>query len=423
MSEGLNNIVENIRVSLGKLGGRAGSAAGRLAERAHGAKLGIIALSIAGIGGYALYNHPPLQSVGRGEVGLRVNQLTGAGTEVRDGAVLVIPGLHELRRFSLRDQIYRPEGGASAEGSAPFQTVEGLSIGVDITVRYALDPSRIAAIARALPEDIGGEVVQPAVQGVLYKTLARYTVREIFSTKRPEIQQAIEGELKPLLEKDGIKLQAVLMGKIDLPRDYKAGMEKLLAEELSSEKMRYTLELREKQVKQTELEALADKVRRETAATAAGEEQIIAAKAQAEAMKHVLPFKQKQIEQRGLEAEAEKVARIKSAEANSQARQIEATGEAESRRKLADAEAYRQERIGKIASEQLARDGALIQKNPLLIQKTLADKLSDKISVIIAPPPADGGFIGNTLLGAGRQGRAMPVSQNVDDETVQPEGQ
>jgi len=423
MSERLNTIVENIRYSLGKLGSRAGSAAGHLAERAHGAKAGIIALSIAGIGGYALYNHPPLQSVGRGEVGLRVNQLTGAGTEVRDGAVLVIPGLHELRRFSLRDQIYRPEGGASAEGSAPFQTVEGLSIGVDITVRYALDPSRIAAMARALPEDIGGEVVQPAVQGVLYKTLARYTVREIFSTKRPEIQQAIEGELKPLLEKDGIKLQAVLMGKIDLPRDYKAGMEKLLAEELSSEKMRYTLELKEKQVKQSELEAQADKVRRETAASAAGEEQIIAAKAQAEAMKHVLPFKQKQIEQRGLEAEAEEIARIKSAEANSQARQIEATGEAESRRKLADAEAYRQERIGKIASEQLARDGALIQKNPLLIQKTLADKLSDKISVIIAPPPADGGFIGNTLLGAGRQGRAMPVSQNVDDETVQQEGQ
>jgi len=423
MSERLNNIVENIRYSLGKLGSRAGAAAGQLAERAHGARLGIIALSIAGIGGYALYNHPPMQSVGRGEVALRINQLTGAGTEVRDGAVLVIPGLHELRRFSLRDQIYRPEGGASAEGSAPFQTVEGLSIGVDITVRYALDPSRIAVMARALPEDIGGEVVQPAVEGVLYKTLARYTVREIFSTKRPEIQQAIESELKPLLERDGIKLQAVLMGKIDLPRDYKAGMERLLAEELSSERMRYTLELKEKQVKQTELEAQADKVRRETAATAAGEEQIIAAKAQAEAMKHVLPFKQKQIEQRALEAEAEKISRIKNAEANAQARQIEAAGEAESRRKLADAEAYRQERIGKIASEQLARDGALIQKNPLLIQKTLADKLSDKISVIIAPPPSDGGFIGNTLLGAGRQGRAMPVGHNVDDEAVQQEEQ
>jgi regulator of protease activity HflC (stomatin/prohibitin superfamily) len=419
MSERIDTVVDNLRQSLGSAAGRAGGAAAHLVGRMQRARLGIIALSIAAIGGYAAYSHPPMQSVGRGEVGIRVNQLSGDATEVREGAVLVIPGLHELRRFSLRDQIYRPAGGESAEGAAPFQTVEGLSIGVDISVRYALDANRIASMARALPEDIGGEVVQPAVQGVLYKTLARYTVREIFSTRRQEIKDSIEGELKPLLARDGIKLQAVLMGKVDLPADYKAGMEKLLAEELATEKMRYTLELKEKQVKQTDLEAQADKVRREKAAEAAGEEQIIAAKAQAEAMKHVLPFKQKQIEQRGLEAEAEKITRIKGAEAAAQARQIEAAGEAESRRKLADAEAYRQDRLGKIASEQLARDGALLSKNPLLIQKTMADKLSDKISVIIAPPPADGGFIGSALLGGGKVARTAPAQDVVADQEEQ----
>jgi len=57
----------------------------------------------------------------------------------------------------------------------------------------------------------------------------------------------------------------------------------------------------------------------------------------------------------------------------------------------------------------------LISKNPLLIQKTLADKLSDKISVIIAPPPTDGGFIGATLLGSGRNGRSQAASQAASD--------
>ena len=187
--------------------------------------------------------------------------------------------------------------------------------------------------------------------------------------------------------------------------------------------MRYTLELKEKQVRQTELEAQADKVRRETSAQAAAEEQIIAAKAQAEAMKHVLPFKQKQIEQRSLEAEAEKISRIKTAEGTAQARRIEASGEADSRKNLADAEAYRQDRIGKITSEQLARDGALISKNPLLIQKTMADKLSDKITVIIAPPPSDGGFIGSTLLGAGKQNTAQKVRTAVAADTTTESGQ
>jgi hypothetical protein len=42
----------------------------------------------------------------------------------------------------------------------------------------------------------------------------------------------------------------------------------------------------------------------------------------------------------------------------------------------------------------------LIARYPLLIQKTLADKLSDKVQVIIAPTPAAGQFLGSTLIGA-----------------------
>lgn len=397
MKERLFATLSGLGASLGrggrKLASLGGDATCRLGGGLYRARVGIIALSIAGIGAYGLYKQPPMKTVGRGEIGVRINQFTGDTVEMREGAVLVLPGLHRLRRFPLRDQLYRPDM------RDQFQTVEGLSIGVDVTIRYALDPARITSIARNLPHDIGGEVVEPAAQDVLYKTLSRYTVREIFSSKRQEIRDSIQSELGSQLAKDGIKLQGVMLGRIELPAEYRRGMDQLLAEELASEKMRYTLELKEKGVKESDLEAEAEKVRREKAAEAAGQEQIIAAKAQAEAMKHILPFKQKQIEQRGLEAEAEKVARIKMAEANSQARQIEAQGEAESRRKLADAEAYRQERLGQIASAQLERDGALIQKHPLLIQKTMADKLSDKISVIIAPPPADGGFIGNTLLG------------------------
>ena len=109
--------------------------------------------------------------------------------------------------------------------------------------------------------------------------------------------------------------------------------------------MRYTLELKDKRVKENALDAEAEKVRREKAAEAAAREQVIAAKAQEEAMKHVLPFKQKQIEQRQLEAEAEKVvAHPQAPRAPPQARRIEAGGEADSRQKLADAEAYRLER-------------------------------------------------------------------------------
>ncbi|HJW10154.1 MAG TPA: SPFH domain-containing protein [Albitalea sp.] len=370
---------------------------GRGIVRARGIVVTLLVLSAAG---YALVRHPPAQTIERGQLGVRTNRLSGDVDLFGEGSAWVLPGLHELRQVSLRDQVYRPLQSSKATGESPFQSVEGLSIGVDLSVRYALDPAKVVALSKNLPDNMNTEIVEPAVQGVIYKIFARYTVREIFSSKRSEIQLVIETELRHKLAADGVLLRSVQMGKVDLPADYRQGMDKLLAEELETEKMRYTLELKEKRVKEIALDAEAEKVRREKIAEAAGNEQIIAARAQEEAMKHVLPFKQKQIQQRKLEAEAEKQSRIKTAEGSAQARRIEASGEADSRRKLADAEGYRLERVGKVASEQMERDGALITKHPLLIQKTLADKLSDKISVIIAPPPANGGFIGETLLGA-----------------------
>jgi hypothetical protein len=66
--------------------------------------------------------------------------------------------------------------------------------------------------------------------------------------------------------------------------------------------------------------------------------------------------------------------------------------------------------VGRINAEQMEREGALISRHPLLIQKTLADKLSDKVQVIIAPPPSDGGFVAANLLGASkRAGQAAAV--------------
>ena len=363
----------------------------------------IVVIALVSVAAAWLALHPPFASIGHGEIGVRINRVTGHVDAWQEGSVMVWPGVQQLRVFPLRDRSYRARTMARADGPAPLQSVEGLSLGMDVVVRYAVDPTRLATTGKGLPDDIGTEIVEPALQGVVYRIVAKYTVREIFSTQRAAIQLAIEHELAPILHADGLLLRGVQIGKVDLPADYRRGMESLLAEELASEKMRYTLELKDKRVKETELEAQADRVRREIAAEAAAREQIIAARAQEEAMKHVLPFKQRQIEQRRLEAEAEKASRVKTAEGAAQARRIEAGGEADARQRLADAEAYRVDRLGKVNAEQMAREGDLISRHPLLIQKTLADKLSDKIQVIIAPPSADGGFVGAALLGAQRR--------------------
>jgi regulator of protease activity HflC (stomatin/prohibitin superfamily) len=365
----------------------------------------VLAVVLLGTLSGLLFWQPPVRTVEPGTIGVRINRLTGGLALMPEGPALVLPFLQDLRRYPLRDQVYRPAKSAHAEGEAPFQSIEGLSLGVDVTVRYALDPARIIAVAQRLPDNVGGDLIEPAVDGVLHRAFARHTVREIFTDQRSQIEADILADLTKLLASDGVVLRGFFLGHVDLPEKYRTGLEGLLAEELATEKMKYTLLLKAKKVDETRLEGDASKLAREKAAEAAALEEIIAAKGRAEAMKHVLPLKEKEIEQRRLEAEARKVQRTKDAEGNAAARGIEALAEADARRKLSDADAYRIEVTGKASSDQLARDSALIMRNPLLIQKTLADKLSDKIQVIVAPPAA-GGFFAGGLLGMNANGGA-----------------
>ena len=62
----------------------------------------------------------------------------------------------------------------------------------------------------------------------------------------------------------------------------------------------------------------------------------------------------------------------------------------------------------------MAREGVLISKHPLLINKAMADKLSDKIQVIIAPPSTNGDFIGATLVGS-LKAASNPATQAVNE--------
>ncbi len=110
-----------------------------------------IVVSVLVIGGYELATHPPIESVEHGQAGIRMNRFIGSATPLGEGAVLMIPGLHELRRYSLQDQTYHPEQSSKANGAAPFQSSGGLSLGVDLTIRYALDPNKFVAIWKNLP--------------------------------------------------------------------------------------------------------------------------------------------------------------------------------------------------------------------------------------------------------------------------------
>ena len=126
---------------------------------------------VGALGGVALVLNPPVKAIPPGEVALRTSRLTGDLKLFHEGGAIVVPLIHELRRFSLRDQVYRPHESESARGRAPFQSVEGLPIGMQVTARWSLDPDRILTSARRLPEDVGGDLVGPTIARSLLNSI------------------------------------------------------------------------------------------------------------------------------------------------------------------------------------------------------------------------------------------------------------
>ena len=222
-----------------------------------------------------------------------------------------------MRVFSLRDRSWRAAQMSRADGPAPLQSVEGpLARRRPDGALRARPAQGCAALAKSLPDNIGSEIVEPAAQGVdLQGVRALHGARDLLDqARRDPAGDRGRAEAAPRRRRPRCCAR-VQIGKVDLPADYRRGMETPARRGAGDARRCATRSTsRTSASRRPSSTREAEKVRREIGAEAAAREQVIAAKAQEEAMKHVLPFKQRQIEQRQLEAEAEKVTRIKAAE-------------------------------------------------------------------------------------------------------------
>ncbi|HEX9456648.1 MAG TPA: hypothetical protein VF935_03385, partial [Candidatus Acidoferrum sp.] len=162
-----------------------------------------------------------------------------------------------------------------------------------------------------------------------------------------------------------------------------------------------------------ELEAEAQKTREVKQAEAAAQVRVLQAKGESDAMQYTLPLKQKQIEQTKLEAAARKEATLQNADAAAQAKVIDSKAEFERQRLLADAEANRIRVTAAADSERMKLEALVLKQNPMLIQKIIAERLSDKLQIMMVPVDGKDFFV-NDVMRSAFSGRA-PQNDSLDD--------
>ena len=351
-----------------------------------------------------------------GFAGVRVSQIWGArpGT-LYPGVHLITPLIDSVELYDIREQVYTTAAHSAPKSDTEVLTVqarEGLNVGLAVSVRYRLDPQRLSYIHSNLPRNVGDEVVAPTVATIYRQLAPNYITREIFATKREELRLNAASAITSRLASDGIIVREVLLRDLKLPEEYAKGLEGLLLKEQENERLGTETEIKQKQVKIAELEAEAQKSREVKQAEAQAQVRVLQAKAEADSMQYTLPLKQKQIEQTKLEAQARKEATLQNAEAAAQAKIIDSKAEVETQRNLAEAEANRIRVTAAADAERMKFEAAVLKQNPMLIQKIIAERLSDKLQIMMVP--IDGkNFFANDVL---RSAFSIPsASASADD--------
>ncbi len=374
-----------------------------------------------------------------GMAAVRISEISGVrpGT-MYAGTHLLVPLIERAQTYDIREKVFAT---AATEGPKnkgldvlTVEAREGLSVGIGVTVRYRIDPKRLDYVQANLPQPIDEEIVAPVVMSVFRDLGPQYPVRDVFSTKREEFRERATKAITARLGDDAIIVKEVLLRKVQLPQEYADGLQGLLLKEQEDDQVTVDQSIEAKKVAIAGSQAEAQKVRQIKHAEADARTRVLMAQAESDSMQYTLPLKQKQIEQSRLEAEARKQttledadaaaqARVKNAEAEAQAKVIDSKaelqkrallaqaqndltvsnakaqaeakvidGKAEKERQtlLADAQANQIRVTSQADAEKLQLEAAALKTNPTLVQLTVAQRLSDRVQIMMVP--TDGKF-------------------------------
>ncbi len=107
----------------------------------------------------------------------------------------------------------------------------GLSIQVDVTVRFNPEHGNIGHLHENFGVDYVQRLVIPEVRSSVRKVMGRYTAEEIYSTKRNQVETEIIDETKAALSANYIDMRAMLIRSINLPEQIRAAIENKLEQE------------------------------------------------------------------------------------------------------------------------------------------------------------------------------------------------
>jgi len=203
-----------------------------------------------------------------GHRGVVFNIFTGLQQEVLgEGVHVLAPFVNRVIVYDVRTHTYtivknpRIDKGLNETSLMWAPTVDGLKVGLEMTVRYKPDPLRLVELHGNVGPDYERKIVIPSLRNVARVVVSSYHISDVYFGQRLEIQQRIKDVLGGMLAADGIVLENVMVRDVIYSPEFENAIERKMVAEQKVKELSYLVEQEGKRararVKEAEGEAQA----------------------------------------------------------------------------------------------------------------------------------------------------------------------
>jgi regulator of protease activity HflC (stomatin/prohibitin superfamily) len=189
-----------------------------------------------------------------GNTGVIFNIWTGSLRSVPQGMAWRMPWITQVQSYPTALRTYTMvrrsgEGSSSGDDSIDLPTREGQHITQDISVTYNTSEDKAAEVFKSFRgsdiSEIEATFIRRTIITVAQNTAGQMSLTEVISSKRDDLQSAIQRNLAVELTKMGFALDKVNLGASHLPQTLEAQMQQKMAAQQQAQQAEYELQKQE----------------------------------------------------------------------------------------------------------------------------------------------------------------------------------
>jgi regulator of protease activity HflC (stomatin/prohibitin superfamily) len=189
-----------------------------------------------------------------GNTGVIFNIWTGSLRSVPQGMAWRMPWITQVQSYPTALRTYTMvrrtgEGSAIGDDSIDLPTLEGQHITQDISVTYNTSEDRAAQVFKSFRgadiSEIEAKFIRRTIITVAQNSAGQMSLTEVISSKRDDLQAAIQKDLSAELNKMGFALDKVNLGASHLPQTLEAQMQQKMAAQQQAQQAEYELQKQE----------------------------------------------------------------------------------------------------------------------------------------------------------------------------------